>query len=354
MPNRKPVIPLTGTDEDRLTLETQADTIVAGELHTTSDQKRLFLNGTHVAPVYHGAVADTAARIALNASSSRGAFPGDSCRQTDTGVFYFCVLNRGEDNSDWIPVEDGGAAIALAAMLGATAFSNDYNDLANLPSIPTVPGQKNSIELDAGDIQLVGDAASPGNNKVYGTSGAGAKGWKDDPAGGGGSGLITASAFTMNTAKILGRVTAGVGAIEEIDYDEGTFTPTFSFVTPGDLSVSYTLQDGFYVRIGRLVTVGIVLLFTPTHTTASGNAFISGLPFTSKSGSTVNIYAPIGLFSSVTFPASNTYLTILLGQNSAAFGLRSYGSGSSSTPWSVTQFATGQSRNIQMSFSYFI
>src|SRR5690554_3765027 len=43
---------------------------------------------------------------------------------------------------------------------------------------------KNSIEVDADELQLVGDEANPGNNKVYGTDGTGAKGWKDDPAGG--------------------------------------------------------------------------------------------------------------------------------------------------------------------------
>lgn len=32
-------------------------------------------------------------------------------------------------------------------------------------------------------LSLVGDVASPGNNKVYGTDASGAKGWKDDPAG---------------------------------------------------------------------------------------------------------------------------------------------------------------------------
>lgn len=43
---------------------------------------------------------------------------------------------------------------------------------------------KNSIEVDAGELQLVGDEASPGNSKYYGTDGAGAKGFHDLPAGG--------------------------------------------------------------------------------------------------------------------------------------------------------------------------
>lgn len=36
-------------------------------------------------------------------------------------------------------------------------------------------------------FSLENDAAAPGNNKVYGTDGAGNRGWKDDPAGGGGA-----------------------------------------------------------------------------------------------------------------------------------------------------------------------
>ena len=37
---------------------------------------------------------------------------------------------------------------------------------------------KNSIENDSNDLQLVGDESAPGNNKFYGTDGAGAKGWE--------------------------------------------------------------------------------------------------------------------------------------------------------------------------------
>ena len=55
-------------------------------------------------------------------------------------------------------------------------------------SVRTIEDAKNSIEVDSDDqIQLVGDSASPGNSKLYGTNGAGVKGWYDQPAGGGGS-----------------------------------------------------------------------------------------------------------------------------------------------------------------------
>lgn len=45
----------------------------------------------------------------------------------------------------------------------------------------SVPTPKNSIQIDSAQYQLVGDAASPGNSKYYGTSAAGSKGFHDIP-----------------------------------------------------------------------------------------------------------------------------------------------------------------------------
>ena len=52
----------------------------------------------------------------------------------------------------------------------------------------TAPVNLNSIEHVSGSkgFQLVNDAASPGNDKYYGTNAGGTKGWFDLPAGGGG------------------------------------------------------------------------------------------------------------------------------------------------------------------------
>ncbi len=42
---------------------------------------------------------------------------------------------------------------------------------------------QNSIEITSDALQLVGDSASPGNDKVYGTNGSGVKGWYDQTGG---------------------------------------------------------------------------------------------------------------------------------------------------------------------------
>lgn len=79
----------------------------------------------------------------------------------------------------------------------------------------------------------------------------------------------------------------GFGAAALVDYQEGTWTPVLTFPTPGDLAVAYTLQGGTYTKIGRQVTAHFNLTTSSfTHTTASGNLTITGLPFSnSASGS---------------------------------------------------------------------
>jgi hypothetical protein len=60
--------------------------------------------------------------------------------------------------------------------------------------------------------------------------------------------------------------------------EAGTWQPTVSFSTPGDLSVSYSIRVGRYTKVGTLTHLVVDLLFTPTYTTASGNLTIT-LPF---------------------------------------------------------------------------
>lgn len=99
------------------------------------------------------------------------------------------------------------------------------------------------------------------------------------------------------------RVNAGATGLEFValgdaafeDYEEGTFTPSLTFATPGDLSVSYTLQVGNYRRIGSLVFFSVRLACTPTFTTASGQLRVSGNPFIAATDNVFNVGAAGGV-----------------------------------------------------------
>jgi hypothetical protein len=74
------------------------------------------------------------------------------------------------------------------------------------------------------------------------------------------------------------------------DYEEGSWTPTITFAVPGDLSVTYAAQRGWYRKIGGLVSIGFAVATSAfTHTTASGNLQIGGLPFAAN---TIDAYGP--------------------------------------------------------------
>lgn len=109
--------------------------------------------------------------------------------------------------------------------------------------------------------------------------------------------------------------------------EQGSFTPAFTFATPGDLSVSYSDQVGFYLRVGDMVVALCHLSCTPTYTTAASHIRISGLPFTVADPMVANTFQhgsgliyPASATTIVTRPATGTdYFTILgVGQGVAS------------------------------------
>lgn len=108
-----------------------------------------------------------------------------------------------------------------------------------------------------------------------------------------------------------------VDAIRQIDIfgsvsPSGTWTPVFTFATPGDLSVVYTNQAGTYIKIGSLVFLTFQVSFTPTYTTSAGNGQITGAPFPGiTSPGTIISYGVLGNTNAgIAMPAGRTqYVT---------------------------------------------
>lgn len=118
-------------------------------------------------------------------------------------------------------------------------------------------------------------------------------------------------ALTGNALELV-QINAGGNGLTSMKVAIGIWTPTFAFTTPGNSVFAYTVRDGYYVRIGPLVLVAFSLLFsTFTHTTASGNARITGLPFNITVVNTA--YASGGLHGSGITKANYTQLLGMIG-----------------------------------------
>ena len=74
------------------------------------------------------------------------------------------------------------------------------------------------------------------------------------------------------------------------DYEEGTWTPTFSPLTGDFASIAYNLQNGRYTKVGNMVTVSCQIRISSWSIgTASGSLRISGLPFNSLAESSTGL-----------------------------------------------------------------
>ena len=76
----------------------------------------------------------------------------------------------------------------------------------------------------------------------------------------------------------FGTDTAAANALD--DYEEGTFTPTF-FADGSASGIVYDHQNGYYTKIGKLVSVTVSMQIT-NKGSSSGNVTFRGLPFTVK------------------------------------------------------------------------
>jgi hypothetical protein len=105
------------------------------------------------------------------------------------------------------------------------------------------------------------------------------------------------------------------------DYEEGTWTPTITYETPGTLSVTYSTQAGTYTKVGNTVTLSFgIRLSGFTKGTASGTLRVGGVPFSAAFDSSIGT---VGLFDSpfssqpITVPSAGFLVLLRLVNNGA-------------------------------------
>lgn len=88
------------------------------------------------------------------------------------------------------------------------------------------------------------------------------------------------------------------------DYEEGTWTPVFTG-SGGNPTVTYSKQEGRYVKVGKMVLVQFDLRWT-SKSGGSGALFVAGMPFTADGGYN---YGVISEKQNVNLDSGYTYLT---------------------------------------------
>lgn len=74
--------------------------------------------------------------------------------------------------------------------------------------------------------------------------------------------------------------------LDDYKEDLGGWTPSITFATPGDLSVSYADRIGHAWKVGNRVTVDFIIKTSAfTHATAAGDLQITGLDYAITSSS---------------------------------------------------------------------
>jgi hypothetical protein len=126
------------------------------------------------------------------------------------------------------------------------------------------------------------------------------------------------------------------------DYEEGTWTATLTGSTTAPSSPVTT--TGNYTKIGNLVTV--FFRFTNVNTTgASGNMYISGLPFTSATSVEQQSAVPMMYGLNIT----GSYITGYIGQNQTNInflGIQNNGA------WIDVTITAGSAKYMNMSITY--
>lgn len=192
------IVPLTGTEANRVT---KAASVLAGEIHSTSDQKRVFLQNELIAPVYHGTVANTAARIAI--SSTRGVWKGDMCYQTDNDSIYLCITSPGTSDGHWVIIgkrtaltdpttTNGDIIIRAAGVLARLAVGSSGQVLGVSGGLPAWVSALTDPTTTDGDIIIRAGGAltrlAAGSDGQVLKMSSGLPAWGTDNTGGGGGG----------------------------------------------------------------------------------------------------------------------------------------------------------------------
>ena len=152
--------------------------------------------------------------------------------------------------------------------------------------------------------------------------------------------------FTSN-----GLCLGGTGSANGLDdYEEGTFSPTYTSTDNNVTGVNYDARSGRYIKIGRLVYINLRLR-TDSLNRGSGSIRIGGLPFTHVNS--VNGRAITSNIFSAGWTADDAPTQGLIQNNNTVMNLYQKEYNEDTVAMNVSRFNTGANDNdIRVSAMY--
>lgn len=251
---------------------------------------------------------------------------------TINGVLYLSFAAAGVSNGEVVAysINDVGGS-----EVGTGTYTAAGTTLSRTPVTST--NSNNAINMTAAAIVKISPAKEDianlrQSNTFTDTTGQIIQGPLDISAGTAGQIIFPATQNASSNANTLD------------DYEKGTWTPVLTFATPGDLSVSYSIQQAWYEKIGRTVIAHCALQTSAfTFTTASGNVQVTGLPFTATSPVGTNAQRSGGIQWQGITKANYTDMVPAAESASTIITIRAAGSGQTGANVTAADMPTGGS-----------
>lgn len=135
-------------------------------------------------------------------------------------------------------------------------------------------------------------------------------------------------------------------------YAEGSWTPSMTFSTPGDLALSAVTATGRYTRSGNRVDVEATYTFTPTFTTSAGQFRLTGLPFTAANAANGSAFSIRTITANFAWPAGKTQVTLYPVQSTTYAAIEGLGSGASPVDFAPANLTSGVTHTLAFSGNY--
>ena len=138
------------------------------------------------------------------------------------------------------------------------------------------------------------------------------------------------------------------------DYEEGTWTPSFS--ASGATFTYGSERGGWYTKIGRVVTVGFTLS-TTARSGGSGALAITGLPFTTGTISSAFSAGSVGTVNQWAHSSSYVQWGVRVQANTTQISIFEFGQAGAQVADNFAQISTiptGTTTNATISLTYYI